>query len=126
MKPATWSASPSPTAADLVPRLWPGAPKTTAPGIVATVGDGLDYSVIRFDPAKVTPTASFASFAINGIGADPSFREPVCTQCAATANDYGRILSISGPGPRCSFSAPFQPGDDGRPVTADGRLIGLT
>jgi hypothetical protein len=95
-------------------------------GTVAAVGDGLDYGVIKFDPAKVTPTANFAGFAVNGIGGDPSFREPVCTQGAATGNDCGRIISISGPGPRCSMPAPFQPGDDGRPVTAEGLLIGLT
>jgi hypothetical protein len=35
-------------------------------GTVAAVGDGLDYAVIKFDPAKVTPTANFAGSAING------------------------------------------------------------
>jgi hypothetical protein len=94
-------------------------------GAVATVGDGLDYSVIRFDPAKVSPTANFAGFPIDGIGPDPDMGEPACTLGAATGDQCSHIVTVPGPGPGRSMLAPFQPGDDGRPVTSDGLLIGL-
>jgi hypothetical protein len=95
-------------------------------GTVAAVGDGMDYGVIKFDPAKVTPTANFAGFAINGIGPDPDWHQPACTNGAANGTFCGGIASIPGPGRRGGIShAPFQPGDDGGPVTCDNRLIGL-
>ena len=94
-------------------------------GTVSAIGGGLDYAVIKFDPAKVNPTANFAGFPINGIGPDPDFHQPACTQGAATGNYCSRIVSISGPGSHGSMPAPFQPGDDGRPITCDGLLIGL-
>jgi hypothetical protein len=63
----------------------PGA-AVTAEGVADTVGtvvaadDGLDYAVIKFDRAKVTPIANFAGFAINAIGPDPGGDEqPACT-----------------------------------------------
>ena len=94
-------------------------------GTVAATDGGLDYAVIKFDPAKVTPTASFAGFPINGIGPDPDFRQPACTQGAATGNNCGHIGSLPGPGPNVAMHAPFEPGEDGRPVTCDGLLVGL-
>ena len=102
-----------------------GADNRVPVGTVAVTDGGLDYAVIKFDPAKVTPTASFAGFPINGIGPDPEFRQPACTQGAATGNDCGHIGSLPGPGPNVAMHAPFQPGDDGRPVTCDGLLVGL-
>ena len=96
-------------------------------GSVAAVGDGLDYGVIKFDPAKVMPTASFAGFAIYGIGPDPAYRQPACTLGAATGAFCGGIDSPGGPGPRMSMSRAglFQPGDDGGPVTCDGLLVAI-
>jgi hypothetical protein len=101
-----------------------GANNGAVGSVVAANGD-LDYAVIKFDPAKVMPTANFAGFAINGIGPDPDFRQPACTQGAATGNHCGGIGTIPGPGPHRAMGAPFQPGDDGRPVTSDNMLIGL-
>jgi hypothetical protein len=97
----------------------------TPVGSVAAADSGLDYAVIKFDPAKVNPTANFAGFPINGIGPDPDFRQPACTQGAATGNNCSHIGSLPGPGPNVAMHAPFQPGDDGRPVTCDGLLVGL-
>jgi hypothetical protein len=108
----------------------PGSPVAPAGGgpvgsVVAT-DDHLDYAVIKFDPAKVTPTANFAGFAINGIGPDPDFRQPACTNGAATGIQCGIITTMPGPGPgRNMARCPFQPGDEGRPVTADNLLIGI-
>ena len=93
-------------------------------GTVAAVGDGTDYGVIKFDPAKVSPTASFAGFAINGVGPDPD-RGALCKQGAATGNFCGHIHSLPGGGTRISMTGLFQPGDDGGPATSDGLLIGL-
>jgi hypothetical protein len=94
-------------------------------GTVVAVGDGLDYSVIRFDPAKVSPTANYAGFPIDGIGTDPDLDQPACTMGAATGNQCSHIVTVPGPGPGRSMLAPFQPGDAGRPVTSDDLLIGL-
>jgi hypothetical protein len=102
-----------------------GAENHGSLGTVAAVGDGLDYSVIRFDPAKVSPTANFAGFPIDGIGPDPDLGEPACTLGAATGDQCSHIVTVPGPGPGRSMLAPFQPGDDGRPVTSDDLLIGL-
>ena len=91
-----------------------------------TAYDHLAYAVIKFDPAKVTPTANFAGFAINGIGPDPDFRQPACTDGAATGNQCGLITTMPGPGPARNMNGcPFQPGDEGRPVTSDNLLIGV-
>jgi hypothetical protein len=95
-------------------------------GTVVAVGDGLDYGVIKFDPAKVNPTANFAGFAINGIGSDPDWHQSVCTQGAANGNNCGGVSTIQGPGPRRAMGhAHFQSGDDGAPVTSNGLLIGV-
>ena len=68
-------------------------------GNIVAANDDLDYAVIKFDPAKVVPTASFAGFAINGIGPDPSgFGQPVCTQGGATGFGCG-AFRFGGPRP---------------------------
>lgn len=98
------------------------------PGAVGTVvatDDYLDYAVIKFDPAKVAPTANFAGFAINGLGPDPQWRQRTCTLGAATGNYCSGIVTMPVPGPARTMPAPYEPGDDGRPVTADDLLIGL-
>jgi hypothetical protein len=96
-------------------------------GSVVASDDYLDYAVIKFDPARVTPTANFAGFAINGIGpADPDSRLAVCTDGAATGNQCGHITTLAGTGRGRNMSGcVFQPGDEGRPVTADNLLIGV-
>jgi hypothetical protein len=93
-------------------------------GSLVSADVGLGYAVIKFDPAKVTPTANFAGFPINGIGPDPD-RGALCKQGAATGNFCGHIHSLPGGGTRISMTGLFQPGDDGGPVTADDLLIGL-
>ena len=98
----------------------------TLVGSVVAADDHLNYAVIKFDPAKVTPTANFAGFAINGVGPDPDFRQPACTDGAATGNQCGVITTMPGPGPARNMSrCSFQPGDEGRPVTSDNLLIGI-
>ena len=51
------------------------------PGAIGTMvasNDGLDYAVIRFDPAKVRPVSNWNGFKIDGIGPDPSFGQVAC------------------------------------------------
>jgi hypothetical protein len=96
-------------------------------GSVAAVDDGLDYAVIKFDPAKVTPTANFDGFAINGIGPDPSLRQPACTHGAASGDGCGHIaVQTLRPGVVGAGMPSWRPGDDGEPVTVDGQLVGMT
>lgn len=94
-------------------------------GSVAAANGDLDYAVIKFDPAAVTPTANFAGFTINGIGPDPDYRHPACKLGGATGAFCGGIGSLSGPGSRMSMPGLFQPGDDGGPVTSDNLLIAM-
>jgi len=94
----------------------------------AEAAHDLDYAVIKFDPAKVVPTANFAGFAINGIGPDPSgYGQPVCTQGGATGNGCGGFR-FGGPRPGivAAVMPSWQPGDDGAPITVDGQLVGMT
>jgi hypothetical protein len=94
-------------------------------GSVVAANDGLDYSVIKFDAAKVAPTAHFDGFAINGIGPDPDFHQPECKLGAATGDYCSGNSSLPGPGPRMWMQGLFQPGDDGGPVTSDDLLIAM-
>ena len=97
-------------------------------GTVVAIGydPQLDYSVIKFDPAKITPIANFAGFVINGIGPDPEWHQPECRLGAATGDFCSRNSTIPGPGPHMSMAGgDYQPGDNGGPVTSNGLLVGL-
>jgi hypothetical protein len=102
-----------------------GAESAGPVGTVSAANGDLDYAVIRFDPAKTTPTNNFAGFTINGTGADPDYRQDVCSLGAATGNVCNRIGTLPNSKPDRYMRALFQPGDDGAPVTANGQLIGL-
>jgi hypothetical protein len=110
----------------------PGSPVAAA-GSGAAVGsmvatdDNLAYSVIKFDPAKVTPTANFAGFLINGIGPDPVFNQPTCTHGAASGDTCGTIRTPTlVPGVVGAAYGSWNPGDAGEPVTVEGQLVGVT
>lgn len=97
-------------------------------GRVTAADDDLDYAVIKFDAAKVVPTANFAGFPINGIGPEPNgFGQQVCTQGGATGFGCG-AFRFGGPRPGfvSAVMPTWQPGDDGAPVTVDGQLVGMT
>ncbi|MCV7176592.1 S1 family peptidase [Mycolicibacterium sphagni] len=97
-------------------------------GVIGTMvagNDGLDYAVIRFDPAKVQPVSNYKGFVIDGIGPDPTFGEVACKlgrttgySCGVTwgpGQDPGTIVNqVCG-----------QPGDSGAPVTVDNKLVGM-
>ncbi len=94
-------------------------------GEMVAGNDGLDYAVIRFDPAKVSPTNNVKGFVIDGLGPDPTFGEVACKlgrttgySCGVTwgqGKDPGTILNqVCG-----------QPGDSGAPVTVNNKLVGM-
>ncbi len=97
-------------------------------GVIGTMvagNDGLDYAVIRFDPAKVTPVSNWNGFAIDGIGPDPIFGQVACKlgrttgySCGVTwgpGQDPGTIVNqVCG-----------RPGDSGAPVTVNNKLVGM-
>lgn len=105
-----------------------GAEGAEAAGVIGEMvagNDSLDYAVIRFDPAKVTPVNNFNGFVIDGIGPDPVFGQVACKlgrttgySCGVTwgpGQDPGTIVNqVCG-----------QPGDSGAPVTVDNKLVGM-
>lgn len=98
---------------------------TTVGTVVATNGD-LNYVVITFDPATVTPIHDFAGFVINGIGPDPKWHQPECRLGGATGDFCSSNSTLPGPGTRMAMGGGAnQPGDNGGPVTSDGLLVGL-
>ena len=101
------------------------APDVGVIGTMVAGNDGLDYAVIRFDPAKVDPVSNWNGFAIDGIGPDPVFGQVACKlgrttgySCGVTwgpGEDPGTIVNqVCG-----------QPGDSGAPVTVNNRLVGM-
>ncbi|HUM00379.1 MAG TPA: serine protease [Mycobacterium sp.] len=94
-------------------------------GVMVAGNDALDYAVIRFDPARVTPVNSYRGFAITGLGPDPSFGQIACKLGRSTGYSCG----ISwGPGeePGTLLSQVCGgPGDSGAPVTVNNQLVGM-
>ncbi|WP_412458172.1 S1 family peptidase [Mycolicibacterium fortuitum] len=94
-------------------------------GKMVAGNDLLDYAVIEFDPAKVTPTNNVNGFQIDGLGPDPAFGQVACKlgrttgySCGVTwgpGKDPGTIVNqVCG-----------QPGDSGAPVTVNHLLVGM-
>jgi hypothetical protein len=94
-------------------------------GTMVAGNDGLDYAVIRFDPAKVAPVSNWNGFMIDGLGPDPAFGQVACKlgrttgySCGVTwgpGQDPGTIVNqVCG-----------RPGDSGAPVTVNNKLVGM-
>ena len=124
--PVRSSASPPRIAAAPARRSPPESnPDNGVVGTMVAGNDGLDYAVIRFDPAKVQPVANYKGFLIDGIGPDPTFGQVACKlgrttgySCGVTwgpGQDPGTIVNqVCG-----------QPGDSGAPVTVNNKLVGM-
>lgn len=94
-------------------------------GVMVAGNDNLDYAVIRFDPAKVTPVANYDGFLISGIGPDPTFGQIACKQGRSTGNSCGVTW---GPGENPGtivMQVCGAPGDSGAPVTVNNLLVGM-
>lgn len=94
-------------------------------GVMVAGNDALDYAVIQFDPAKVTPVSNYNGFQISGLGPDPTFGQIACKLGRTTGYSCGVTW---GPGeePGTILSQVCgRPGDSGAPMTVDNRLVGL-
>lgn len=94
-------------------------------GKMVAGNDGLDYAVIQFDPAKVTPVNQVNGFRIDGLGPDPKFGDVACKLGRTTGYSCGVTW---GPGEQPGTivnQVCGQPGDSGAPVTVNNRLVGM-
>ena len=94
-------------------------------GVMVAGNDNLDYAVIEFDPAKVTPVSNYNGFLITGIGPDPGFGQIACKLGRTTGHSCGVTW---GPGDEPGTilnQVCGRPGDSGAPVTVDNRLVGM-
>ena len=101
------------------------APDAGVLGTMVAGNDGLDYAVIRFDPAKVVPVSNWNGFVINGIGPDPAFGQVACKLGRTTGYSCGVTW---GPGEEPGTivnQVCGRPGDSGAPVTVNNRLVGM-
>ncbi|OBF51871.1 peptidase [Mycobacterium sp. 852002-53434_SCH5985345] len=102
-----------------------GAENAGVLGTMVAGNDNLDYAVIKFDPAKVTPTANYNGFAINGLGPDPAFGEIACKQGRTTGNSCGVTWGPGQDPGTIVMQVCGQPGDSGAPVTVNNLLVGM-
>ena len=101
------------------------APDAGVLGTMVAGNDGLDYAVIRFNPAKVAPVSNWNGFAINGIGPDPAFGQVACKLGRTTGYSCGVTW---GPGEEPGTivnQVCGRPGDSGAPVTVNNKLVGM-
>lgn len=94
-------------------------------GQMVAGNDDLDYAVIEFDPAKVTPVSNFGGFAIGGIGPDPTFGQIACKQGRTTGNSCGVTWGPGQDPGTIVMQVCGRPGDSGGPVVVDNMLVGM-
>ncbi len=94
-------------------------------GTMVAGNDSLDYAVIRFDPAKVTPVPNFDGFAIDGIGPDPGAGQIACKQGRTTGNSCGVVFGPGQDPGTLVMQVCGQQGDSGAPVVVDNLLVGM-
>ena len=102
-----------------------GAEAAGPVGEMVAGNEALDYAVIRFDRAKVTPTNNVNGFIINGLGPDPAFGQVACKLGRTTGYSCGVTW---GPGEQPGTilnQVCGQPGDSGAPVTVENKLVGM-
>ncbi len=110
--------------------------------------EGLDYAIIAFDPAKVSPVRTVGRTTIASLGAPPGRDATVCNNGRTSGWNCGVVLgsmravldgltaSVPGGdgvwsglspdlGARMLDRATSAPGDSGGPVTAGDRLVGI-
>ncbi|KAA8888372.1 trypsin-like peptidase domain-containing protein [Nocardia colli] len=92
-------------------------------GRVVDVNDDLDYAVIEFDPAKVTPVRQIGGTTIAGLGTYPGQGGVVCENGRSTGFDCGIVWGHLGD--RILNQTCSRPGDSGGPVTVDDLLVGM-
>ncbi|MBS9534683.1 serine protease [Mycobacterium sp. M1] len=109
----------------------PGTPVAAgwAPGELGTVtatSEDLDYAVVTFDRTKVTPTADFAGYPINGIGPDAAPGQQACKNSRESGVICKSVSIAPGADPDTTLlHVCGDPDDAGAPVTVDGLLVGM-
>jgi hypothetical protein len=94
-------------------------------GVMVGGNDNLDYAVIKFDPAKVVPVASYNGFVIAGVAADPTFGAIACKQGRTTGNSCGVTWGAGQTPGSIVMQVCGRPGDSGAPVTVNNLLVGM-
>jgi hypothetical protein len=94
-------------------------------GTMVAGNDILDYAVIQFDRAKVTPVADYNGYLIDGIGPDPAFGQIACKQGRTTGNSCGVTWGPGQDPGTIVMQVCGQPGDSGAPVTVNNLLVGM-
>ncbi|HEU4362219.1 MAG TPA: serine protease [Mycobacterium sp.] len=102
-----------------------GAETSGTVGVMVAGNDAMDYAVIRFDPARVTPVANYRGFVVNGIGPDPSFGQIACKQGRTTGNSCGVTWGPGQDPGTIVMQVCGRPGDSGGPVTVNTQLVGM-
>ncbi|MET8650310.1 MULTISPECIES: S1 family peptidase [Nocardia] len=103
-----------------------GAMEAGAVGVVAYSdnGEGLDYAVLQFDPAKVTPARVVGATTINGIGGQPGPGTTVCSNGRTSGPGCGVVWGTLDESVTIN-QACSKPGDSGGPVTVGDKLVGM-
>ncbi|MEU0538775.1 hypothetical protein [Nocardia sp. NPDC005978] len=99
-------------------------PDAGAVGRVVTSDDTLDYAVIEFDPAKVTPLRSVGGTTIAGLAATPPGAWDVVCQNGRTIGEACGVVWSAGPGGFIEQACSSY-GDSGGPLLLGDRLVGL-
>ncbi|WP_175266479.1 serine protease [Mycobacterium lepromatosis] len=102
-----------------------GAENRGPMGTMIAGNDKLDYAVIKFDPAKVMPVATYKGFVISGIGQDPAFGQIACKQGRTTGKSCGVTWGMGETSDTLVMQVCGQPGDSGAPVTVNNLLVGM-
>ncbi|RJO76568.1 hypothetical protein D5S18_09765 [Nocardia panacis] len=99
------------------------SPKSGTLGVVAAKSAENDWAVVRFDPARVTPTRQVAQSVINGVGEPPKVGDTVCKNGRTTGFTCGVAWETKRAWFRSQVCANH--GDSGAPVLAGDRLVGM-
>ncbi|AOW91670.1 peptidase S1 family protein [Rhodococcus sp. WMMA185] len=101
------------------------SPESGVVGRFVVSNHNLDYAVIEFDPAKVTPVDSIGRVTITGIGAPASFPQIACKQGRTTGNTcgvvYGDLLQTH----ETWTQACVIEGDSGAPMVVGTTLVAM-
>ncbi|MEV6065038.1 hypothetical protein AB0L82_00660 [Nocardia sp. NPDC052001] len=92
-------------------------------GVMRDSDNDLDYGVIEFDPAKVTPLRTVGATTITEIGSAPTALDVACQNGRTIGFACGVVWS-AGPGGFIDQACSSY-GDSGGPLTVGNRLVGL-
>ncbi|MGV0155197.1 S1 family peptidase [Rhodococcus sp. GB-02] len=97
-------------------------------GVVGTFVESnpeLDYGVIQFDPAKVTPVRTVGAATITSIGAPASFPATACKEGRTTGTTCGVVWGDLSADASTWTQICVDHGDSGAPVTVGTTLVAM-